>query len=296
MGLLDKFKSLVGSSKLDVNERFELLREAVSGTMSKFYMARDRETEQVVGLKIADKEKLAAFEARFQGLRKPSEGEIAMPLKHSNLVETLEHGVTTDGLPYLVMEFLEGPGLHALIKDEDSILQGKRLNLIRQMADAIDYLHEQDYIHRDICPRNFICMPDAGSLKLIDFGLTLPATDVFMQPGNRTGTPTYMSPEVSRRRKTDKRLDIFSFGMTAYHLCSFDFPWPVSDKPALSALAYDTSEPTDLLEYCPDLNKQLSAAIMQCLAANPAARPPTGREFSRLIREVESDNEDAHVS
>lgn len=291
MGFVDKLKSLLGPSKLDVSARFELLREAVSGTMSKFYMARDRESQQVVGLKLADQEKLQAFEARFKGFNKPSEGEIAIKLKHPNLVETLEYGETTTGLSYVLMEFLDGPGLNALLADEDAILNGRRLNLIREMAEAIDYLHREEYIHRDICPRNFITTTDASHVKLIDFGLTLPATPDFMQPGNRTGTPVYMAPEVSRRRKTDQRLDIFSFGVTAYQLCAFNLPWPVSDKPAISALAYDTSEPTDLLEYAPKLNKQLAEAIMQCLLPSPAARPQTGADFVQMIHEVESENE-----
>ena len=291
MSFLDKLKGLLGKESLDVLARYELLREAVSGTMSKFYMARDRKTDQIVGLKIADEEKLAAFEARFKGLKKPCEGEIATKLKHPNVVETLDYGTTKNGLTFLVMEFLDGPGLHALINDEDTVLEGKRLTLIREMADAIDYVHREGFIHRDICPRNFICSPGAGSLKLIDFGLTLPATEPFMQPGNRTGTPAYMAPEVSRRRRTDQRLDIFSFGMTVYHLCAFELPWPVSDQPALSALAYDTSPPENILTYVPQLNHTLARAIMQCLATNPNERPQTGADFLRLIHEVQSDNE-----
>ena len=156
MSFLDKLKGLLGKEPLDVLARYELLREAVSGTMSKFYMARDRTTDQIVGLKIADQEKLTAFEARFRGLKKPSEGEIAMKLKHPNVVETFDYGMTKSGLRFLVMEFLEGQGLHALINDEVTILESKRLTLIREMAEAIDYVHREGYIHRDICPRNFI--------------------------------------------------------------------------------------------------------------------------------------------
>ncbi len=289
MNLIDKLKGLLGKESLDVLARYELLREAVSGTMSKFYMARDRQTDKIVGLKIADQDKLDAFEARFKGLKKPTEGEIAIALKHPHVVETFEYGTTKTGLRYVVMEFLEGSGLHALINDRAGILEGQRLKLIREMAEAIDYVHGEGYIHRDICPRNFICAPDASSLKLIDFGLTLPATEPFMQPGNRTGTPAYMSPEVSRRRKTDQRLDIFSFGMTAYQLCAFELPWPVSDKPALSALSYDTTAPVDLREYCPQLHPQLAAAIMQCLSPDPNKRPQTGGDFLRLVREATSD-------
>lgn len=285
MGFLDQFKSMLGGSKLDVDERFQRLRSAVSGTMSHFYLARDHKTGQTVGLKIAKSDKLEAFESRFKGLKKPTEGEIAIGLKHPRLVETVEYGTTTKGLPYLVMEYLDGPGLHELIHNRDPELQGKRLNLIRQMAEAIGYVHDQGYIHRDICPRNFICSKDLSSLKLIDFGLSLPAKKEFMQPGNRTGTPHYMSPEVVRRRPTDQRLDIFSFGVTIYQLCTFEFPWPSpdSEKAALAAISHDTMPPRNILEYVPTLHPQLASAIMQCLAADPNKRPQTMREFTRLI-------------
>ncbi len=238
MGFLDRLKSMLKSDKLDVDERFERLRSAISGTMSNFYMARDRETKNIVGSKIAKQDKLKLFEARFKGLNKPSEGEIASSLHHPNVVETTEFGLTTENLPYTVMEYLDGPGLHELIHNRDQILSGKRLNLIRQMAEALAYVHEQEFIHRDVCPRNFIVMKDMSTLKLIDFGLTLPATPDFTQPGNRTGTPNYMAPEIMRRKTTDQRLDIFSFGVSVYHLCAFELPWPKPppEKAALAAI------------------------------------------------------------
>lgn len=290
MGLVDKFKSLFKSDKLDVEARFELLREAVSGTMSSFYMAKDRETGRTVGLKICDQEQLEKFESRFKGLNKPSEGEIASRMKHPHIVETLEHGVTTRGLRFLIMEFLDGPGLHTLIHTRDSILEGKRVGLIRQMAEALDHVHRAEFIHRDVCPRNFICSLDTTSLKLIDFGLSVPATPDFMKPGNRTGTPIYHAPEISRRRATDQRVDMFALGVTAYQLCTYELPWPVSDKPAISALAYDTAQPRDILEHRPTLNPVLARAIMQCLMPHPAARPLNMSDFLRQIFPVKQDD------
>ena len=91
MGLLAKlFK---GSSRVNVRSRFELLREAISGTMSSFYMARDRSTKEIVGLKILDRQKTAALEGRFTGISKPTEGEIALALSHPYIVKTYEHGL-----------------------------------------------------------------------------------------------------------------------------------------------------------------------------------------------------------
>ena len=96
------------------------LRKAVSGTMSKFYMARDRKNDQIVGLKIADRGKSTAFEARFKGLKKPTEGEIAIKLHHPLVVETYEYGMTPRASQYIVMEFVEGPGLQQLFEQSRS--------------------------------------------------------------------------------------------------------------------------------------------------------------------------------
>jgi serine/threonine-protein kinase len=291
MGIIDRLRVTFrgGTTKLDVSKRFELLRTAVSGTMSNFYMARDRQTGSIVGLKLCDSDKVEAFEMRFRGLNKPSEGEIASTLRHSHIVETFEYGMTTDHLRYILMEYLDGPGLNVLINNKTTLLDGKRAELIRQMAAAIEHVHHAGYIHRDICPRNFICSADASSLKLIDFGLTLPAKPEFMRPGNRTGTPLYMAPEIVRRRATDQRVDIFSLGVTAYHLCTFELPWPNADSPAMTAMSHQSVTPEDIFARRADIHPELGVAIMRCLAADPGKRPQTVSEFLYLIRNVEQD-------
>lgn len=290
MGLFDKFQSLFQSDKVDINERFEILREAISGTMSTFYVARDRKSGKVIGLKIADRDKLMTFESRFKGLKKPMEGEIAVLFDHPRIVKTYEYGWTTTGTRYIVMEYVPGPGVNVLLHNRDPVLEGKRLKVIRQMAEALDVVHKAGYIHRDVCPRNYIYTPDMESVKMIDFGLTLPAKKEFMQPGNRTGTPLYMAPEVVRRRWTDHRLDIFALGVTAYHVCTYELPWPVSETTGKAALAHDTQEPTDILHYRPTLNQTLAKAIMQCLRPDPSHRPQTVDAFLRLIRPLSGDD------
>ncbi len=251
MGLLGSLKSLM-ASKLDVAKRFELQREAISGTMSAFHMARDKQSGKIVGLKLLDPEKTAAFEARFKGLKKPSEGEIGQAIHHPRVVETLEFGVTTTGLHYIVLEFLDGPGLNSVIIARDRRLEGRRVDLLRQAAESLRAVHQAGYIHHDICPRNFVCSQDLKSLKLIDFGLTIPATPDFLKPGNRTGTPNYMPPEVIHRRKNDLRLDIFSFGATAFELCTFELPWRAA--PPGKRLWHTIKRPT-FARYVPASNR-----------------------------------------
>ena len=298
MGFLEKLgfgkggKSTAGSPrstrKIDVDERFERIRTAVSGTMSKFYAARDRQTDKLVGLKLCELEKYTFFESRFKGMNKPSEGEIAASMDHPNIMKTLEYGMTNQNEPYLVMEFIDGPGLNTLIQNRDlERLGDKRLSLIVQMADAIAYVHKKGYIHRDVCPRNFICSSDIDLIKLIDFGLTVPATEPFMRPGNRTGTPLYMAPEIVRRRATDHRLDIFAFGVSCYQLLTFEFPWPGGEVSGLAALNHDTSNPRDIFEYRPDLNRTLGSLIMQSVQPNPQDRVPSMQQFVQTLGKVD---------
>ena len=289
MNLFSRVKSWFGTDRLNVQERFELLREAVHGTMSQFYMARDRSNGHVVGLKILDVEKTKAVEERFRGLNKPSEGEIAASLVHLRIVHTFEHGLTTRGEPYLVMEYLPGQGLNTLIAARSPLLEGHRLTLLRHAAEALAAVHTAGYIHRDICPRNFVVAPEADALKLIDFGLTVPATAAFTQPGNRTGTPKYMAPEVVRRRPTDTRLDIFSLGVTAFELFAGETPWTTATVTGKAAMAHDTVPPRRLEELVPGIDATLAAAIHCCLAAKPEDRPATGEALLKLIEGVEPD-------
>ncbi|NLE38205.1 MAG: serine/threonine protein kinase [Pirellulaceae bacterium] len=284
MALFDRISDLFSGGKLNVRHRFELLRKAISGTMSKFYMARDRKTGQIVGLKILDREKTAAFMARFKGLDKPSEGEIAVQLEHPRIVKTFEHGLTTEGEQYLVMEFLEGAGMNSLLIARDEVLEGRRVEFIRQLAEAIAFVHEKGFLHRDICPRNLILAGDGESLKLIDFGLTVPATKPFMAPGNRTGTPNYMAPELVRRYATDHRLDVFSFGVTAYEMCTFELPW-VRGVDGMAAMTHN-QPPTDIRKYCPRIDPVLARAIHSCIEPEPNRRCASMQDFLQVIRGV----------
>jgi serine/threonine protein kinase len=273
--------------KVNIETRFERLRSSVSGTMSSFYVARDYQTGRIVGVKLCDLEKVEFFESRFKGLNKPTESEIALSLKHPLIAETYETGISTKNEPFLIMEYIDGPTLQKVIVDrnEDAVAKS-RLNLIRNMAESLHFVHERGYIHRDICPRNYICQPDFASLKLIDFGLTVPATPPFMAAGNRTGTPLYMSPEIVRRRPTDKRVDIFSFGVSCYTLCTFEFPWQTALTNGRAALQHDSDPPKDILQYRPDLDPRLARAIMQAMSPRVEDRTPSLDIFLKQIQSV----------
>ena len=290
------FSKLFGGKKkrLNYQQRFELLHSAISGTMSKVYKAKDRETGGIVALKILDSQKTADLEARFKDPRfkkdpKPREGAIAIQLKHKYIVNTLEEGLTVDGEQYIVMEFLEGTGLNSVLMVKQDLLAGARLHYIRQLAEALQVVHDKGFIHRDICPRNLLFTGDANILKLTDFGLTVPNRKPYTDPGNRTGTPDYMAPELARRRPTDHRLDIFSFGVTIYELCTRQLPWPKGDS-GLAAMTHD-QPPMPIETYRPAINKTLAEAIHTCIEPDPKNRFESINKFLRAISKIKYEDD-----
>lgn len=293
MSIFDKIKNVLAGSgtlgRLDVAERFRLDRHAYTGTMSKFHVAHEIETGKVYGIKLLDREKTELFRARFKGLKKPSEGEIGMKIDHPLVAKTYEYGVTTNGVEYILMEFIDGPGMNVLVKHRNQDFMPYRLSLIRQMAEAVQAVHDAGFIHRDVCPRNFICREDLQQLKLIDFGLTIPNEEPYRQPGNRTGTPQYMAPEIVRRRHTDQRVDLFAFGVTVYRVLTFEHPWGTTDTSGMAALAHDTRKYTDIREHRPYLHPKLIDAVHQCLEVNPEKRMDSCKRFLARIRDVKSE-------
>ena len=248
--LLSPLLGFGATSKIHIWQRFEPIGEGIAGTMSKFYKAHDKESDQLVGLKLPNMEKVAPIESRFKGLNKPSEGEIGKIIQ------------------FIVQDFLDGTLVHFRLKRGEKLSPDERMNMIVQTAIGVATVHEAGFVHRDICPRNLM-LSNSGITTLFDFGLSVPNKPAFLRPGNRTGTPNYMAPEVIRRRQSDHRLDIFSFGVTAYEIYSGQLPWPGGD--ARAALAHDTPAP-DIREIANGIPDRLADVIMDCLRPDPDDR------------------------
>jgi serine/threonine protein kinase len=267
---------------VDVSKRFELIGRTGQGSMSKVWRARDKNIGRVVCLKILDKEKTAKFEARFPGLKRPSEGAVMMMLRHPNIVKTFEHGLTTKGEPYVVMELIDGMGLNFLIETRSPSLRGRRIHLLSQIADALEYLHNQKYLHRDICPRN-VMVTNEGVVKLIDFGLTIPYTPQFCKPGNRTGTPNYLAPELIKRTTTDHRVDLFALGVTAYELFTNNLPWEKTES-LMTLMSHMNSPGKDPRDFVPDMDQDLAEVLIKAIERDPRERFQSAAEFRDALK------------
>lgn len=270
--------------KIDLTKRFDLIGRIGQGTMSKVWRARDVMTGRVVALKVLDKEKTEKLERRFTGLKKPTEGEVALDLDHRNIVHTIEIGWTLNREQFLVMEFIEGSGLSYYIDTQDEIMQSHRLNFAIELGDALEYFHGKNWIHRDVCPRNVIITPD-HHVKLIDFGLVVPNQPEFKKPGNRTGTANYMAPELIKRKPTDERIDIYSYAVTCYEMWTKRLPWPKKDS-IDAAVQHINSLPGPISDHEPGIDPEVAETIMKGLEREPEERWHHAREMTNRFRAV----------
>lgn len=271
--------------RVDVSKRYNLIGRVGQGSMSKVWRAEDPVNNLPIAVKVLDKDKTKKFEARFPGMDKPTEGEIASSLKHPYVVRTLEVGMTPEDEMFLIMEYVEGSGLGLLVDLQNDRMKRHRIRYMIQIGEALDYFHKRDWIHRDICPRN-IMVTEKNDIKLIDFGLTLPNRPEFKRPGNRTGTANYLAPEIIKRQPTDQRVDVFSYAVTCFEMYSSRHPWDAAMT--LDAVVQHINKPPIVLDkLVPGIDSQIHDTIMKGLEMNPDDRWQTAQEMVDEFRAAE---------
>ncbi|MFL5242862.1 MAG: serine/threonine protein kinase [Gemmataceae bacterium] len=291
MGVFSNIKKLLtpkAKSKLpiiDVKKRFELIARTGQGSMSKVWRARDKSLGRMVCVKLLDREKTAKFEARFIGMMRPMEGAVCYSLRHKNIVQTFEYGITTDKEQFIVMELIDGMGLNYLIETRSPGLEKNRINYLLQMAEGVEFIHKQGYLHRDICPRN-VMVNQEGVVKIIDFGLAVPDMPAFRRPGNRTGTPNYLAPELIKRISTDHRVDLFALGVTAYETFTGQLPWEKTQS-LQTLMSHMNSPGKNPKEFRPDLDAKTVKFLQKAIERDPKDRFQTATEFRDALKALQ---------
>jgi serine/threonine-protein kinase len=194
--------------------KYELL-ELLGGGMSRVYRARDTVIGRAVVVKVLTDQAARDPEAKARFLR---EAQVAGNLTHENVISVFDFGEDQDR-PYMVMEFLRGEDLRALIKSGRTGDLNFRVRLALQLARALEYIHSNKIIHRDIKPEN-IQVTASGVVKLMDFGIAKAEDSQLTRPGFTLGTPFYMAPEQVRGQQVTSRADIYSFGVLLFELLS----------------------------------------------------------------------------
>jgi serine/threonine protein kinase len=269
--------------KVNLDRRFMLVAELPRGSMSRVYRALDQETGRTVCLKVQDRAKTQAAIARAVQAGRPSEGEIGVQIVHPHVVRTFEYGESTRGEYFLVMEYIDGVSVQFL-RETRALDFARKIDLLIQAAEGLAAVHAAGFLHHDFGPKNLLVNRD-GQLKLIDFGLAVPNTPAFRGPGNRTGTLNYMAPELVRREPIDERIDIFSFGATAYELLTDRLPYDATNSLA-QMLQRINAEPLDPARANPRLSPELCAFLRKAIARRKQDRFAAMAEVLQALREL----------
>jgi serine/threonine protein kinase len=182
------------------------------------------------------------------------------------------------------MEFIDGVSLQ-FVRESRALKLAEKVDLLAQAADALGGVHAAGFIHHDFGPKNLLINRD-DQVKLIDFGLTVPNTPEFRRPGNRTGTLQYLAPEVIRRESKDERLDVFSWGVTAFELLTGRMPYDDTGDPMVMMRLRMNTDPLDIARVAPQLPEPLCALIRQALTRRKEDRWARMDRMAAALREL----------
>lgn len=203
--------------------RYRIERELGQGAMGTVYLGTDLKINRQVAIKTLEYAKIEPGDLPKTKERFFREAEAAGKLTHPNIVTIYDVGEEND-LAFLAMELLEGHDLSNFCTPKNRLPVSQIVNIIAQVATALNYAHEHGVIHRDIKPANIILQPD-GQIKVADFGIAWVASSSQTETGIILGTPSYMSPEQVSGKKVDGRSDLFSLGVVMYELLSGEKPF-----------------------------------------------------------------------
>ena len=264
---------------------FHLLRRLGRGAMADVYLAEQGRLKRRVAVKIL-KPELAGDRTYLQ--RFELEAQAAASLVHANIVQIYEVGCV-DQLHYIAQEYVQGQNLQEYILRHGPPDLSHALSIMRQVAAALAKAAERGVVHRDIKPEN-IMLTAGGEVKVADFGLARltreGAANELTQVGITLGTPLYMSPEQVEGKPLDPRSDIYSFGVTCYHMLSGAPPF--RGETALGvAVQHLKKQPEPLESLRGDLPPALCRIVHQMLAKDPSRRYATARDLLRELRRVQ---------
>jgi serine/threonine-protein kinase len=251
------------------------------GGMGEVYLARQVSLDRDVALKVlpadadADPVALARFEA---------EAQAAARLSHPNIVHVYAVG-HVEGVRFIAMEYVAGRTLRDRLRDDPPTIPAA-VEIMRQAARALAAAGAAGLVHRDIKPDNLLLGPD-GQVKVADFGLCLRPDSAapLTRTGVTLGTPMYMSPEQVQGRALNHRSDLYSLGVTFYHLLAGRPPFRAENSVAL-ALKHVHETPPPLQPLRPEAPPALVALVERLLEKDPARRPADAAEVVRVLDRV----------
>jgi len=269
---------------------YQILRRLGRGGMADVYLARQVSLDRNVALKIL-KPELAKDESYIQRFRQ--EAQAAARLRQANIVQIHEVG-EREGYHYISQEYVQGRNLNQYLSRHGAVEPVMAINVLRQCALALQESSNHGVIHRDIKPEN-IMLSINGEVKITDFGLARVNNDAskqaLTQVGVTMGTPLYMSPEQVEGADVDQRSDIYSLGVTAYHMLAGHPPFE-GDNALSIAVQHVKDDPVELSHLRPDLPDELCQSVRTMMSKERDQRPADAKQLLKELRKIKIDVDD----
>jgi len=264
--------------------QYEIGRLLGRGGMGAVYLAREKALERAVAIKVLPPDMASDADSRERFRR---EARTAAKLTHPNIVPLYTFG-DAEGMLFFVMGFVRGESLGERMRREGKLPDEDVRRILAEVADALHYAHQQGVVHRDIKPDNILLDDETGRPMLTDFGVAKAKASgaTLTEAGAVVGTPYYMSPEqASGAREIDGRSDLYSLGVMGYAMLSGRLPFE-GDSFRDVIVQHVTQEPAPLV---PEVPPDLAAAVMRCLAKEPAKRWGDGLQLRAALDVVDDD-------
>ncbi|HXN22728.1 MAG TPA: serine/threonine-protein kinase [Candidatus Dormibacteraeota bacterium] len=268
---------------MDKLGRYEILEELGRGAMGTVYRARDPKIGRIVAIKIIRSFGVSPTQDQEYRRRFFREAQAAGNLSHSGIVTIYDVGEDeSTRTPYIVMEYIGGRTLENWLVGDIAQIPSieTSLDLVEQLAEALDYAHSQNIVHRDIKPANIIVNTE-GRAKITDFGVArLTHTESTMQ-GQLLGTPAYMSPEQLKGDPMDGRSDLFSLGLILYWLLTGERAFSGDPTTVIAKILYQDPAPVSVSN--PALGHEYDLVVSRAIAKDPAGRYQRGKELAEEL-------------
>lgn len=261
--------------------RFEILGKLGRGGMGAVVRARDALLQRVVALKFIAPRQALSRESLDRLLQ--DEAQLIAQLDHENIVRIFDVAEWR-GLPFLVMECLEGQSLADLLRHGPLELP-RALHILGDVMAGLAHAHSRQIIHRDLKPGNVFVLPD-GRVKLLDFGLARFVSSLGVAR-SRTGTPAFMAPEQWRGEPQDMRTDTWSAGLLLYEMLTGALPYSSEDLQSLREQVVSNEPIPSVRVLRSDLPIPVERFLARALAKEPARRFQSALEMRERLRELE---------
>lgn len=269
--------TLIGKT---LGNRYRVLREIGSGGMAWVYLAEDIKENELVAVKVLYPQfgEDLSYIQRFN-----REAKLASTLTDPHIVRVLDYGADRD-VYYLVMEYIEGQNLREVLTEKGVFPWRNALEIIDQLATALEHAHPHGVVHRDIKPQNMM-LTDAGLLKVLDFGIARIPTLPSLTQSGFIGSPYYVSPEQAMGEEVDIRSDIYSSGIVLYELLSGKIPFEAKSPWSIIS-QHVTNEPPPIKLPEGTIPDEVHRLLDRMIAKRPEDRFPTPTALRRAITAI----------